>query len=106
MRQEGFRTQEELGERIGVTGSTVSTWLRGTRKPDHPSINKLAEVLHVAPIRIYEMLGLARPVSESKHRDLLQLLEQATSEEYEEIMAHARIVIERRQRRERAPGGF
>ena len=41
-------TQEQLGEKIGVTGVTIMRYERGYRCPDIPTIRKLAKELDVS----------------------------------------------------------
>ncbi|MCQ2442579.1 MAG: helix-turn-helix transcriptional regulator [Oscillospiraceae bacterium] len=42
-------TQEELGKAIGVTGVTIMRYEKGQREPSLDQLQKLAEVLNVAP---------------------------------------------------------
>ena len=42
-------TQAALAERVGVSQSTVSMWLRGDRRPDRRTMNTLASELGVSP---------------------------------------------------------
>ena len=41
-------SQSELAEAIGVKNNTVSTWERGTRKPDVEALNLLSEYFEVS----------------------------------------------------------
>ena len=41
-------SQSELAELIGVKNNTVSTWERGTRKPDFEALNLLSNYLEVS----------------------------------------------------------
>ena len=40
-------SQAELAEQTGVKNNTVSTWERGTRKPDFDALNKLSDIFEV-----------------------------------------------------------
>ena len=41
-------SQSELAEVIGVKNNTVSTWERGTRKPDFEALNLLSDYFEVS----------------------------------------------------------
>ena len=41
-------SQSELAELIGVKNNTVSTWERGTRKPDFEALNLLSNYFEVS----------------------------------------------------------
>ena len=46
-KKKGIR-QSELAELIGVKNNTVSTWERGTRKPDFEALNLLSDYFEVS----------------------------------------------------------
>ena len=48
LRKKKGLSQFELAELIGVKNNTVSTWERGTRKPDFEALSKLSEVFEVS----------------------------------------------------------
>ncbi len=63
-RQEGL-TQEELGERLGVTNKTVSRWENGNYMPDIEMMQLLSKELHVS---INELLAGERIPDEEFRR--------------------------------------
>lgn len=54
VRRELGLTQEQLGERLGVTNKTVSRWETGKYMPD---IDKLQELSNVLGVSIHELLA-------------------------------------------------
>ena len=54
MRKEQGFTQEELGERLGVTNKTISRWETGKYMPD---IDKLQELSTCLGVRVNELLS-------------------------------------------------
>lgn len=48
LRREAGMTQEELGEKIGVTNKTVSRWETGTYMPDIEKLMLLSEIFSVS----------------------------------------------------------
>ena len=40
--------QKDLGDAIGVAQTTISTWERGTRQPDHECLLRLADYFNVS----------------------------------------------------------
>lgn len=53
-RQRNRMTQTDLANIMSVTRQTVSSWEKGTRLPDVPTMETLAEVLHTS---VYRLLG-------------------------------------------------
>ncbi|GET06788.1 hypothetical protein SY212_18180 [Ligilactobacillus agilis] len=51
----GFN-QNELGEKIGVSQTTISAWEQGKSKPSARNIYKLAEIYAVEPTVIFNTL--------------------------------------------------
>lgn len=51
----GFN-QNELGEKIGVSQTTISAWEQGKSKPNARNIYKLAEIYAVEPTVIFNTL--------------------------------------------------
>lgn len=51
----GFN-QNELGEKIGVSQTTISAWEQGKSKPSAKNIYKLAEIYAVEPTVIFNTL--------------------------------------------------
>jgi transcriptional regulator with XRE-family HTH domain len=51
-REQRYLTQEELGKAIGVSGTTVNHWERGTHAPTFKNIRALAAFFGVSPDRI------------------------------------------------------
>ena len=48
LRKKKGLSQAELAERIGVKNNTVSTWERGTRKPDFEALDNLSDFFEVS----------------------------------------------------------
>ena len=48
LRKKKGLSQSELAELIGVKNNTVSTWERGTRKPDFEALNLLSDYFEVS----------------------------------------------------------
>ena len=48
LRKKKGLSQSELAELIGVKNNTVSTWERGTRKPDFEALNLLSNYFEVS----------------------------------------------------------
>lgn len=48
--------QNELGEKIGVSQTTISAWEQGKSKPSARNIYKLAEIYAVEPTVIFNTL--------------------------------------------------
>jgi len=40
-------TQEELGEAIGVTSTTVNKWEKGVGEPNFSQVKKISELSHI-----------------------------------------------------------
>lgn len=78
MRLNRVRSQRELGKMIGRTGATISRWMSGKHRPAHDDIRKLARILNVSVLEIYEALGfIATPnpsLSKSKKRLIEKVL--------------------------------
>lgn len=53
-RQRNNMTQTDLANLMSVSRQTVSSWEKGTRTPDVPTVEALAEVLHTS---VYRLLG-------------------------------------------------
>lgn len=51
----GFN-QDELGEKIGVSQTTISAWEQGKAKPSAKNIYKLAKIYAVEPIVIFNTI--------------------------------------------------
>jgi transcriptional regulator with XRE-family HTH domain len=47
LRKEKGLTQDELGEKLGISGKSVSKWERGIHLPDLNNLMPLAEILDV-----------------------------------------------------------
>jgi len=48
LRKKKGLSQSELAELVGVKNNTVSTWERGTRKPDFEALDRLSEVFETS----------------------------------------------------------
>lgn len=48
LRNEKHLTQDDLGEKLGVSPKTIGTWERGTREPPMKTINTLAKLFDVS----------------------------------------------------------
>jgi transcriptional regulator with XRE-family HTH domain len=48
LREQAGLTQQELGERVGVTWEAISRWERGTREPSWSNVVALANALGVS----------------------------------------------------------
>lgn len=53
-RKEAKLTQKEVGEKIGVCGSTIGAWERGKQRVSANKIKKLCAVLDIPAIRLFE----------------------------------------------------
>lgn len=51
----GFN-QDELGEKIGVSQTTISAWEQGKAKPSSKNIYKLAKIYAVEPTVIFNTI--------------------------------------------------
>ncbi|MGU9994173.1 helix-turn-helix transcriptional regulator [Ligilactobacillus salivarius] len=51
----GFN-QDELGEKIGVSQTTISAWKQGKAKPSAKNIYKLAKIYAVEPTVIFNTI--------------------------------------------------
>ncbi|WP_195558411.1 helix-turn-helix transcriptional regulator [Ligilactobacillus salivarius] len=51
----GFN-QDELGEKIGVSQTTISSWEQGKAKPSAKNIYKLAKIYAVEPTVIFNTI--------------------------------------------------
>lgn len=80
LRKENNMTQEQLGERIGVTNKTVSRWETGSYLPPVECLNMLSEIYQIS---INEILAGER-VEKEKFKDLA---EENISKALEEIEA-------------------
>jgi transcriptional regulator with XRE-family HTH domain len=49
--------QARLAELLGVYASTVHFWIKGRSLPDRDKVQGLAEIFHVEPNTIYQVLG-------------------------------------------------
>lgn len=49
-------TQEELGEKLGINGKSVSKWERGLSKPSYPLLKKLCEILEISSDEILKLI--------------------------------------------------
>ena len=54
LRNENGMTQEQLGEKIGVSNKTISRWETGNYMPPVDCLNMLSDIYHIS---INEMLG-------------------------------------------------
>ena len=54
LRNENGMTQEQLGEKIGVSNKTISRWENGNYMPPVDSLNMLSNIYHIS---INEILG-------------------------------------------------
>lgn len=61
LRQRMGIDQRHVARRIGVTGSLVSQWERGVRKPSWPHARELAQLYNVEIARVAEAVGLEPP---------------------------------------------
>lgn len=55
-RSRGFKSPEELGDRVGLHFSTIAAYERGERRPNDETAEKLAEALGTTKARILELL--------------------------------------------------
>ena len=53
LRKEANLTQDELGEKIGVTGKSISKWERDINFPDITNIDALATVFNISTYEIF-----------------------------------------------------
>ena len=74
-------TQERLGERLGVSGMTVSRWERRSRALNLVTLAAIAEALNIAPEDIYRPPGaisadaLLRDQPEAIRRQAIAIIE-------------------------------
>ena len=50
-------TQEELGEKLGINGKSVSKWERGISLPSYHILKKLCELLEISSDHLLELLS-------------------------------------------------
>lgn len=48
-------TQAQLGDMLGVSDSTITSWEKETRQPDIPNIKRLTQILHVTAEHLLEI---------------------------------------------------
>lgn len=92
LRKKKELSQSDLAELVGVKNNTVSTWERGTRKPDFEALNKLSEVFGVS---FEYILGTSendapREKPTSDELDMLALSDLA-DEIYESVKLYCRL---------------
>jgi transcriptional regulator with XRE-family HTH domain len=58
-----FLTQEELGQKVGVTFYTISNWELGIKQPRFKKLRALAEALGIQPEQIILTLGKGDPAA-------------------------------------------
>lgn len=63
------KTQEQLGEELGVSGQAVSKWEKGESLPDIMILPKLCETLNIS---LDEFFGVQKSTSETKESDILR----------------------------------
>ena len=85
----GRKTVHEFATYLGVSQSTVSTWLNGTREPTGKNIDRIAERLN---FEVYEILGLRTPdiYNDPQFKKLLDAYETASGEQKKEIVRQKR----------------
>ena len=66
LRKELKLTNEEFGEKIGVTGRMVARWENNTSKPNSDQINKIKEVYGIDLLEISEKRNTVKKVNISK----------------------------------------
>lgn len=67
LRNEKKLTQDELGKLLNVSGKTIGTWERDSRKPNIEAINKLASIFDVTTDYL---LGNSNEKQPQKYYDL------------------------------------
>ena len=79
LRRERGMTQEELGERLGVTNKTVSRWETGKYMPDVDKLLELAGLLGVSVNELLsgERLGTPERAAEKAEENLISALSQS-----------------------------
>ena len=94
VRKELNLTQAQLGEKLGVTGKTVSKWETGIYMPDLSLLKRLSEILGVS---IYELLDGERiPVNipeKSKSDVLIESLKAYVSSVKKSMLKKGAIII-------------
>lgn len=90
--------QSDLSRRSGITTGQISRILNGTRGPAPETLNGIAKAFHLSPELIFRIAGLLPPREnvEPLDEELLDLFEQLTPEDQDEILQLARMKIERR----------
>lgn len=90
--------QRHVARRIGVTGSLVSQWERGVRRPSWPHVRKLANLYAVEIERVAEAVGLEPPHHLTQRRwtpekwpEVLQDLLRWTGLTRKELASRARV---------------
>lgn len=71
-------TQDKLGEKIGVSGKTISKWERGVNAPDISLLNKLSEILEVD---VSEILNGKKGEKKSSNEKLIENIAYYTKRE-------------------------
>ena len=90
LRKERHLTQEALGEKLGVTGKTVSRWETGSYMPDIGKLLDLAEVLGISVSELLsgERTGVSREPPEKAGSGLAQALSRDSSFSCQERLAY------------------
>lgn len=91
-RKEQNMTQEEMANRLGVTGPAVNKWEKGNACPD---IVMLAPIARLLNITLEELLSFQEHLSEEKIKNYVQELDmRMKSQSYEEAFRWAKHIME------------
>ena len=71
-RQRNGMTQTDIASLMSVSRQTVSSWENGTRIPDVPTVEALAEVLHTS---VYRLLGGKEHEETGQNTESMETLE-------------------------------
>lgn len=93
-------TQQELGEKIGAKGNSISNWEKGVSRPDLEQVGKICTVLNVSANFLIDTAEISTIIS-AKERMLLnkynaldtygkELIELAIDCEYRRCESHRR----------------
>lgn len=59
-RREHGLTQQQLGDRLGVTDATIQRWENGSRAPLKRRIPRISEVTGISPVRLLGLEAAAK----------------------------------------------
>jgi transcriptional regulator with XRE-family HTH domain len=96
MLRAGVGSQSDLGERIGVSGATVSRWMSGGSVPGYDDLAAIATVLGVGRRAVYEAAGLVPTRTPGELATIYAIWETLTEVERQTLADIGRVLVSRR----------